>query len=148
MQQNKGWCCLLRYLILWIAILLSGCNSLNIRDITDITAVVENPESAKQVIKNKGQSYVERQIPADLKALKATIEKFIKQIDKIWGKEDAKQPGPKDYVKYTDNYYNRAHINFESGTVTIETLAPDSQQDYLKKAKHNQRCYHGRRQLC
>ena len=95
MKQNKGWCCLL----LCITILLSGCNSLSIRDKKDISAVVENPESAKQVIKNKGQSYVESQIPADLKALKATVEKFLRQIDKIWGKDDAKQPGPKDYVK-------------------------------------------------
>ena len=123
-----------RYLLPLIAVLLSGCNSLNIRDIKDIGAVFENPDTAKEVIKSRGQSYVESQIPADVGALKATIEKFIKQVDEIWGKEDAKQPGPKDYVKYTDNYYNRAHINFESGTVTVETLAPDSQQDYLKKA--------------
>ena len=129
MKLNKVGC-----LIPCIAILLSGCNSLNIRDIKDLRAVVDNPDTAKQVLKNKGQSYVESQIPADVRALKATIEKFVRQIDKIWGKDDAKQSGPKDYVKYTDKYYNRAHINFESGTVTIETLAPDSQQDYLKKA--------------
>ena len=130
MKLNKGRF----YFLLCLTLLLTGCNSFNIRDITDIKAVVENPDSAKQVIKNRGQSYVESQIPADLRALKATVEKFLQQIDKIWGKDDAKQSGPKDYVKYTDNYYNRAHINFESGTVTIETLAPESQQDYLKKA--------------
>lgn len=129
MKVNQCWLCLLP----WILV-LTGCNSFNIRDITDIGAAVENPESAKQVIKKRGRSYAESQIPADLRALKVTIEKFVKQIDKIWGKEDAKQPGPKDYVKYTDKYYNRAHINFESGTITVETLAPESQEEYLKKA--------------
>ncbi len=129
MKLNKAWC-----LIPVITILLSGCNSLNIRDIKDISAVVENPASAKQVIKSRGQSYVNSQIPTDVRALKATIEKFVKQIVDIWGEDNAKQSSQKEYVKYTDNYYNRAHINFENGTVTIETLAPDSQKDYLKKA--------------
>jgi len=128
---KKGW----RYLLPWVFLLqLSACNSLSLRDIKDIGAVVENPGNAKQVLKNRGRSYAESQIPADLKALKLTIEKFVKQINDIWGKDNAKQPGPKDYVKYTDKYYNRAHVNFESGTVTIETLAPDSQEKYLKKA--------------
>ena len=130
MKVNKGWLCLLP----WILLILPGCNSLNIRDIRDIGAVVEDPSTAKQVLKNRGRSYAESQIPADLKALKVTIERFVEQIDDIWGKDNAKQPGPKDYVKYTDKYYNRAHVNFESGTVTIETLAPDSQEQYLKKA--------------
>jgi membrane-bound lytic murein transglycosylase C len=117
-----------------MAILLSGCNSLNVRDIKDISTVVKNPDSVKQVIKNRGKSYVESQIPADVRTLKAAIETFVRQIDKIWGKDDAKQSGPKDYVKYTDNYYNRAHINFDNGTVIVETLAPSSQEKYLKKA--------------
>lgn len=129
--MNRGWCCLL----LWLLILqLAGCNSINIRDIQDIGAVIENPDSAKQVLKNKGRSYAESKIPADLKALKVTIEKFVKHIEDIWGKDNAEQSGPKDYVKYTDKYYNRAHVDFENGTVIIETLAPDSQESYLKKA--------------
>jgi len=130
MNVNKGWLSFLPGILL----LLPGCNSLNIWDIRDIGAVVEDPSAAKQVLKNRGRSYAESQIPADLKALKVTIEKFVEQIDDIWGKDDAKQSGPKDYVKYTDNYYNRAHVDFENGTVTIETLAPDSQEAYLKKA--------------
>ncbi|MGU0042792.1 murein transglycosylase domain-containing protein [Escherichia coli] len=31
--------------------------------------------------------------------------------------------GPKDYVKYTDQYQTRSHINFDDGTITIETIA-------------------------
>lgn len=134
MKLNKAKYYLLRFQILSIVTLLSACNSLNVRDINDIKTIIEKPDAVKQVIKNRGQSYVESQIPTDVRALKATIEKFLKQIDKIWGKDDAKQSSPKEYVKYTDNYYNRAHINFDNGTVTVETLAPSSQEEYLKKA--------------
>ncbi len=31
--------------------------------------------------------------------------------------------GPKDYVKYTDQYQTRSHINFDEGTITVETIA-------------------------
>lgn len=117
-----------------VLLLLVGCNSLSVRDIQDIGTVVEEPDKAKQLLKDKGRRYAESQIPADLKALHARIQQFVKQIDELWGKEDARQSGPKDYVKYTDQYYNRAHVDFEAGIITIETLAPDSQQEYLKKA--------------
>ncbi|WP_240530647.1 murein transglycosylase domain-containing protein, partial [Enterobacter hormaechei] len=28
-----------------------------------------------------------------------------------------------DYVKYTDQYQTRSHINFDTGAITIETIA-------------------------
>ena len=91
---------------------------------------------AVEVLESKAEYYAANptKIPADFKAFKAQLDAFLDNIKGIWGEDEAKQSGPKDYVKYTDQYYNRAHINFESGTVTVETLAPDSQQDYLKKA--------------
>tara|TARA_R110002072_G_scaffold6364_9_gene37630 strand:- start:10679 stop:11731 length:1053 start_codon:yes stop_codon:yes gene_type:complete len=87
-------------------------------------------------LESKGRQYALNpgQLPADLKAYKTRLENFIGFISDIWGEDDAREAGPKDYVKYTDKYFNRAHIDFETGTVTIETLAPDSQETYLKKA--------------
>lgn len=116
--------------LLW---LLSACSSINVRDIAKIA---NNPSSAADIVKSTGRQYASNPIKlaADLKALKTRLEKFKKQIDALWGENNSKQSGPKDYVKYTDKYYNRAHINFETGKVTIETLAPDSQKKYLKKA--------------
>ncbi len=119
----------------WLVVsLLLGCNTANIRT---ISILADDPAAAAaQVLESKGRQYAlnPAQLPADLKAYKARIEKFVSFITDIWGEDDATQAGPKDYVKYTDKYYNRAHINFETGTVTIETLAPDSQETYLKKA--------------
>lgn len=48
---------------------------------------------------------------------------FAHNIENIWGLNEVLIAGPKDYVKYSDQYYTRSHINFDAGTITIETLA-------------------------
>ncbi len=119
--------------LLLASTLLLSCNS---SDIRTISVLADAPTAVADIIESKGRRYAANpaQLPADLKAYKARLKRFVNLINDIWGEDDATQAGPKDYVKYTDNYYNRAHIDFEAGTVTVETLAPDSQQDYLKKA--------------
>jgi peptidoglycan lytic transglycosylase C len=120
-----------------LCLLLISLASCNVSDIRTISVLADDPATAAtKVLESKGRQYALNpgQLPADLKAYKARLKKFIGFISDIWGEDDAKEAGPKDYVKYTDKYYNRAHINFETGTVTIETLAPDSQETYLKKA--------------
>ena len=123
-----------RSLLCLLVISLASCN---VSDIRTASVLVKDPAAgAAQVLESKGRQYAANpaQLSADLKAYKARLKKFIGFISDIWGEDDVKEAGPKDYVKYTDKYYNRAHINFETGTVTIETLAPDSQETYLKKA--------------
>ena len=120
--------------LLWL-VLLTSCSSTDIRDIRAIAKADDPAKQAAKILENKGRYYARnpQQLPADIKALKARIDEFKQLVVALWGEDDAKQSGPKDYVKYTDHYYNRAHINFETGIVTVETLAPDSQQEYLKK---------------
>lgn len=50
---------------------------------------------------------------------------FANNIENIWGINEVLIAGPKDYVKYTDQYQTRSHINFDAGTITIETIAGD-----------------------
>ncbi len=123
-------------LLLLFLLLSSGCNSKNIRDISEIARAGDPVKQAGKILEQKGRDIAADpgSLPQELLILKAKIDKFKRLIDSIWGKEDVPEAGPKDYVKYTDKYYNRAHIDFEAGTVTIETLAPDDQTDYLKKA--------------
>jgi membrane-bound lytic murein transglycosylase C len=132
-MQKEEW---LRYFVLLALLFFSGCNSQNIRDITDIVRDGDPVNRAGKVLKQKGRAIVSnpQNLPQELKALKAKLEKFKRIVDKIWGEQDAQQPGPKDYVKYTDKYYNRAHIDFEAGWVRVETIAPSEQHNYLKKA--------------
>ncbi len=123
-------------LLMLFLLLSSGCNSKNIRDISEIVRAGDPVKQAGKMLEQKGRDIAVNpgSLAQELLILKAKIDKFKRLIDSIWGKEDVPEAGPKDYVKYTDKYYNRAHIDFEAGTVTIETLAPDDQTDYLKKA--------------
>ena len=122
--------------LLLVTCLCSACNSRNIRDIADIAAAEDPAKQAGRVLEQKGREIASNPtaLPQEIRKLKNRIEKFKKLVDAIWGEEDAPETGPKDYVKYTDQYYNRAHIDFEAGQVTVETIAPQRQQEYLKKA--------------
>lgn len=124
---------ILKILVGVLIIMFTSCSSNEIRSIIN----ADSPEKkTSNLLKSKGLYYAENpeQLRKDLNALKKKVKKFRKNIDSVWGEKDKMEPGPKDYVKYTDKYYNRAHINFETGKVTVETVAPDSQRNYLKKA--------------
>ena len=58
----------------------------------------------------------------DTNALDILMGQFSRNIDQIWGVNELVQASRKDYVKYTDQYYTRSQIHFESGAITIETL--------------------------
>jgi membrane-bound lytic murein transglycosylase C len=123
--------------VLFLALfLLIGCNSQNIKDISDIARSGDPVDRASKVLQQKGRAIVSNpeNLPQELKRLRAKLKKFKSVVDAIWGEEDKQESGPKDYVKYTDKYYNRAHIDLEAGKVTVETVAPNDQLNYLKKA--------------
>ncbi len=59
---------------------------------------------------------------------------FAHNIENIWGMNEVLIAGPKDYVKYSDQYYTRSHINFDAGTITIETIAGTNPVASLRQA--------------
>lgn len=59
---------------------------------------------------------------------------FANNIEKIWGYNEVLIAGPKDYVKYTDGYQTRSHINFNNGTITVETIAGSEPAAHLRQA--------------
>lgn len=61
-------------------------------------------------------------IEKDINAFDILIGQFANNIENIWGRQEILIAGTKDYVKYTDNYKTRSHINFDSGVITVETL--------------------------
>jgi membrane-bound lytic murein transglycosylase C len=58
----------------------------------------------------------------DLRNFKALVEAFRRLITGTWGEEEAEEPTPKKYVKYTQNYLSRATVDFDAGTIKVETL--------------------------
>lgn len=62
------------------------------------------------------------------------MNQFAHNIENIWGINEVLIAGPKDYVKYSDQYRTRSHINFETGTINIETIAGTSPEASLRQA--------------
>lgn len=119
-----------------VILLLAGCSGRDIRSITSIARAEDPAAQAARELENRGRYYAGNpdRLPADIREFMARVEEFRRLIAAVWGDEDVQEAGPRDYVKYTDEYYNRAHIDFEQGTVTVETMAPESQREYLKRA--------------
>jgi len=70
----------------------------------------------------------------DTNAFDILMGQFAHNIENIWGINEVLIAGPKDYVKYTDQYQTRSHINFDTGSITIETIATTDPNSHLRQA--------------
>lgn len=61
------------------------------------------------------------------------VGQFANNIENIWGANEVLIAGPKEYVKYTDQYQTRRHINFDSGSITIETIVRTNPVEHLRQ---------------
>ncbi|WP_035340297.1 MULTISPECIES: membrane-bound lytic murein transglycosylase MltC [unclassified Dickeya] len=70
----------------------------------------------------------------DTNAFDILMGQFANNIENIWGLNEVLIAGPKDYVKYSDQYLTRSHVNFDAGTITIETISSTNYQVSLRQA--------------
>ncbi|WJV54932.1 membrane-bound lytic murein transglycosylase MltC [Pectobacteriaceae bacterium CE90] len=70
----------------------------------------------------------------DTNAFDILMGQFANNIENIWGINEVLIAGPKDYVKYSDQYLTRSHINFETGTITVETISATDYRASLRQA--------------
>ncbi|MGM3173867.1 membrane-bound lytic murein transglycosylase MltC [Dickeya lacustris] len=70
----------------------------------------------------------------DTNAFDILMGQFANNIENIWGLNEVLIAGPKDYVKYSDQYLTRSHVNFDAGTITIETISSTNYQASLRQA--------------
>ncbi|MFS2221008.1 membrane-bound lytic murein transglycosylase MltC [Pantoea sp. B65] len=82
---------------------------------------------------NKKDAYHEEWVK-DTNGFDILMGQFAHDIENIWGINEVLIAGPKDYVKYSDQYYTRSHINFDSGSITIETIAGTNPVASLRQA--------------
>lgn len=82
---------------------------------------------------NKGNADNEEFIK-DTNAFDILMGQFANNIENIWGMNEVLIAGPKDYVKYTDQYQTRSHINFDAGSITIETISATNSVASLRQA--------------
>lgn len=81
----------------------------------------------------KGDSYNEAWVK-DTNGFDILMGQFAHNIENIWGFNEVLIAGPKDYVKYTDGYQTRSHINFDDGTITVETISGTEPAAHLRQA--------------
>lgn len=81
----------------------------------------------------KGDDYNEAWVK-DTNGFDILMGQFAHNIENIWGFNEVLIAGPKDYVKYTDAYQTRSHINFDDGTITVETIAGTEPAARLRQA--------------
>ncbi|OIQ24657.1 membrane-bound lytic murein transglycosylase MltC [uncultured Vibrio sp.] len=74
------------------------------------------------------------QFEKDIAALDSLISSFNGNIEKRWGSREIKVAGKSNYVKYIDNYLSRSEVNFDKGTIVIETVSPTDPKKHLKNA--------------
>jgi membrane-bound lytic murein transglycosylase C len=72
-------------------------------------------------------------MPDDVQALLLEYAFFNDQVNLHWGGE-ASFSSQKAYVKYLDDYLSRARIDFDKGTLIVETLAVSEPKKQLENA--------------
>lgn len=94
----------------------------------------------KQILKEKAEVYQRDPEAAvrDLRAIQRDFETVMAaltgNVRQTWGEKEVKVPEQKRYVKYTQNYMSRAIVDFDKGTIVVETLDDKSPRDSLKNA--------------
>ena len=99
-------------------------------------AVTGDVASAHRIAVEKTARYASnpKQFERDMKRFAGILEAFRKAITGEWGDDEAREPTPRIYVKYTQNYRSRAMVNFDTGLVTVETVDWENPQTSLKNA--------------
>ena len=94
----------------------------------------------KLILKERVDAY-QRDPQAVLRDLRAVQQDFntimtalTGRVRQTWGEKEVKVPEQKKYVKYTQNYMSRTIVDFDNGTIVVETLDEKAPKDSLKNA--------------
>jgi len=133
-----------------VLLLLSGCETTDktlstaeqlLRSTTGRTVIdLAQGKAPKQILKERVEVYQRTPEAAirDLRAVQRDFETLMDaltgKVRKTWGEKEIKLPEQKRYVKYTQNYMSRAVVDFDKGTVLIETLDEKQPKNSLKNA--------------
>jgi membrane-bound lytic murein transglycosylase C len=120
------------------SLLLTGCETA--RMATNV-ATSKNPQQAlNDTLKQKGDQYVRNPeaVIRDAGMLKRDYEQVVElltgKVKKTWGEKEVKLPSRTHYVKYTQNYMSRAEVDFDAGTVLVETVDQADPRASLRSA--------------
>ncbi|MEW6673416.1 MAG: membrane-bound lytic murein transglycosylase MltC [Thermodesulfobacteriota bacterium] len=119
--------------------IIYGCTKRDVIRITKI-ATTGDVSSAKEMAVEKAVNYavnpqtLDRDIRQFQQNFALLIKNFRKAVEQVWGKKETREPKPREYVKYTQNYLCRAVVDFDSGLITVETIDQQNPLQSLKNA--------------
>ncbi|MBU1161669.1 MAG: membrane-bound lytic murein transglycosylase MltC [Proteobacteria bacterium] len=125
--------------VILILIFIIACSKSDMVRVARIAATGD-VASAQQMAAEKAVRYaadpksLQRDIQRFQKDFKLLMETFRNAVGVVWGKPETREPKPKVYVKYTQNYLSRASVDFDMGLITVETLDQKSPSNSLKNA--------------
>ncbi|MBA7564398.1 Membrane-bound lytic murein transglycosylase C [subsurface metagenome] len=125
-------------LALLIGAIVLGCSAWDIARVARIAATGD-VVSAQRMAAQKAARYaanpeaLDRDILRLQREFAGLIKGFRKAVGGVWGEEEIREPTPREYVKYTQNYLSRASVDFDRGQITVETL---DREDPLKSLKN------------
>ena len=126
-------------LALCIGLTILGCSTGDVTRVARI-AVTGDIISAQRMAAEKAIRYATnpKALERDIKRLQADsarlIQGFRRAVGGVWGEDEIKEPTPRAYVKYTQNYLSRASVDFDRGEITVETLDRDNPLKSLRNA--------------
>jgi membrane-bound lytic murein transglycosylase C len=114
---------------------LSSCSTREIISVTTAT-VTGDVTAVGRLAVRKGVYYVSHPevVTKRLKEFAQMLDGFRKAVTPEWGEKETKEPTPKTYVKYTQNYKARAWVDFDQGIVTVETVDSQEPASSLREA--------------
>lgn len=131
-------------------IFLAGCESLD-RTLTNTERVLGSRtgrtvldlatgKDPKLLVKERVDAY-QRDPQAVLRDLRTIQRDFntimtalTGRVRQTWGEKEIKVPEQKKYVKYTQNYMSRSVVDFDNGSIVVETLDEKAPKESLKNA--------------
>ena len=114
----------------------AGCKQSLPREVINITSASSPRAALESFAKRKATQYAANpsQLGRDLEALREALHTLRRIVKGEWGEEETRTPTPTRYVKYTQNYLSRALVDFDLGTVRVETLDQAKPLESLKSA--------------
>lgn len=124
-------------LLLLVPVLIWACSQNEMIRAARIAASGD-VDSAGKMATEKAVRYASdpKSLQRDIRRMEKEFDNLIaifrKAVQAVWGRKEVKEPKPKVYVKYTQNYLSRAAVDFDKGLITVETL---DQKDWKKSLK-------------
>jgi membrane-bound lytic murein transglycosylase C len=116
-------------------ILVSSCSMNDYHHSVELTSL-HNPEQALNRLSYQTSNYhalTQQDAEKDTLALQTLQDNYSDQVTELWGSELAQFSSRTRYVKYSNNYRSRSIIDFQQGSVQVDTLAQQHSKQFLKQ---------------